>query len=95
LERLVIFPARSYTVPEAATLLFSNGASFTDLESEEEQLQFQQWIMRTQVHLEDTFGGLAGLSGKPCVLLCDRGLMDGSAYIADDTWRDLLEREVQ
>ena len=31
--------------------------------------------------LEDAFYGLAKSTGEPAVLLCDRGAMDGSAYM--------------
>ena len=34
--------------------------------------------------------------GKPGVLLCDRGLMDGSAYMSQEAWDRLLKkRDVQ
>lgn len=39
--------------------------------------------MKTQIHLEDVFEELAKNEGKTSVLLCDRGLMDGSAYVSD------------
>eukprot|EP00163_Fabomonas_tropica_P032753 TRINITY_DN834_c0_g1_i9.p1 TRINITY_DN834_c0_g1~~TRINITY_DN834_c0_g1_i9.p1 ORF type:complete len:357 (-),score=67.24 TRINITY_DN834_c0_g1_i9:117-1187(-) len=83
---------RVFTVPEAATLLFSNGATFNDLPEQEQQLQFQANLLKTQMHLEDTFFGLAQLIDKPAVLLCDRGTMDGSCYIERATWEGLLKR---
>lgn len=82
---------RVFLVPEAATLLFSNGASFADLPDEHAQGQFQVHLMQTQMHLEDTFAGLAGLTRKPSVLLCDRGLMDGAAYVSADQFARVLE----
>lgn len=39
--------------------------------------------------LEDSFYSLAQDTGKPCVILCDRGAMDGSAYMTADQWEDL------
>merc|ERR1719238_576872 len=76
-----------YTVPEAATMLFTNGATFDDYETEDKQLRFQANLLKTQMHLEDTFYNLAVDAEKPAVLLCDRGTMDGSAYITTNTWR--------
>lgn len=62
-------------VPEAATLLLGNGASVSDGN------RLQTEILMLQLHMEDTFRRLFDADcGKPCVLLCDRGLMDGSAY---------------
>ena len=37
---------------------------------------WQANLLRTQLHLEDTFYNLATSVGKPAVLLCDRGSMD-------------------
>lgn len=74
-------------------MLFSNGAMLDDLGSSENVLQFQRKLLRTQLHLEDTFFELAMLSGKPSVLLCDRGTMDGSAYMAPAEWEELLRAE--
>lgn len=43
-------------------------------------------LLKTQMHLEDTFYSLAEGTSKPSVLLCDRGTMDGSAYISKSMW---------
>jgi len=40
--------------------------------------------MKMQTSLEDTFYSLAENEAKKSVLLCDRGLMDGSAYVSED-----------
>lgn len=37
--------------------------------------------MNLQMNLEDTFHKMALNGAKPAVLLCDRGAMDGSAYL--------------
>ena len=44
-----------------------------------------------QIHLEDTFMELAVNEGKRSVLLCDRGLMDGSAYVSKEQWDAVLD----
>ena len=41
------------------------------------------------MQLEDSFVSLAKDSGKPSLILCDRGAMDGSAYIEDDLWEEI------
>ena len=81
-----------YSVPEAATMLFANGASqFTADTDEDTAVQFQIVLMRLQMALEDTFTALAQASAKqrPCVLLCDRGTMDGSAYLSEEGWQQV------
>ena len=83
---------RVFTVPEAATMLFSNGAAFTDLGKEGMELAFQLAVIRTQMHLEDTFADIARGTGEPSVLLCDRGTMDGSAYVdREKVWLPVLD----
>jgi len=43
--------------------------------------------------LENTFLTLASLQNeKKCVILCDRGLMDGKAYMNSDLWKTMLDR---
>ncbi len=53
-------------------------------------LCFQSNLMDLQMTLEDSFERVLQARGKPSVLLCDRGLMDGSAYMAPEQWEKLL-----
>ena len=54
--------------------------------TESQGLMFQKCLMKLQVALEDSFieiGKLATQSGgTDVVILIDRGLMDGSAYVS-------------
>ncbi|TDH72840.1 uncharacterized protein CCR75_008299 [Bremia lactucae] len=85
---------RVYVVPEASTLLQTGGAFFLDLQ-EKDVLNFQWQILSLQISLEDSFYSLAQDSGKPCVILCDRGVMDGSAYMTPEQWEVLkLEHDL-
>ena len=43
------------------------------------------------MNLEDTFTELARNENLPSVLFCDRGLMDGSAYVAEELWQAVLD----
>ena len=52
-------------------------------------VNFQWQILSLQMALEDSFTSLAKDSGRPCVILCDRGVMDGSAYVTLDQWEEL------
>eukprot|EP00939_MAST-03C_sp_MAST-3C-sp1_P004259 g4259.t1 len=78
---------RVFTVPEAATLLFTNGVKF------ETPLSFQLAVLRVQTALEDNISRLASVSKAPAVVLCDRGLMDGSAYVDEGIWSKILETD--
>jgi thymidylate kinase len=78
-----------YVVPEAATLLFTGGCSFVD-QTPEQVSTFQASLLRTQMALEDNFYRIATAASRPSVLLCDRGAMDGRAYMSAEQWEAML-----
>ena len=83
-------------VPEAATQLMKGGAFIVSTAFTESQgLQFQRCLMKLQVALEDSFieiGKMAATSGgSDVVILIDRGLMDGSAYVSKGQWQALMD----
>lgn len=43
-----------------------------------------------QMTLEDGFERFARACGQPSILLCDRGLMDGSVYMPPEEWACLV-----
>lgn len=43
--------------------------------------------------LEDGFERFARACGKPSILLCDRGLMDGSVYMPPEEWACLVRAD--
>lgn len=82
-------------VPEAASLIFSCGGNLNLKEySEIDAVRFQDGLMKLQMVLEDVFTEILMVkpinSGKRALLLCDRGLLDGSAYLDEEHWRILL-----
>lgn len=81
---------RVFVVPEAATMLFQGGMSVDDLGTAENRIEFQSALIQTQMGLEDSFTKLAQLSKEPAVVLCDRGCMDGSAYMEPVEWDSML-----
>ena len=52
----------------------------------------QDTVMDMQIGLEDSFERVLRARGKPGVLLCDRGLMDGSAYMSQESWERLMRK---
>ena len=81
-----------FIVPEAATLIFSGGGDL-DLSNYDEfsALKFQYLLLQLQKCLEDIYSELALLNRKKVVVLCDRGVMDGSAYLTADQWKTLID----
>ena len=81
-----------FTVPEAATLLRSGGAMI-NMENFDinQRIQFQLRLVKLQLSLEDIYTTLAERCGKKAIVVCDRGVMDGSAYIDQDLWQAILD----
>eukprot|EP00095_Tigriopus_kingsejongensis_P003872 maker-scaffold387_size188669-snap-gene-0.14 protein:Tk03872 transcript:maker-scaffold387_size188669-snap-gene-0.14-mRNA-1 annotation:"hypothetical protein EAI_01984" len=80
-----------YRVPETATVLMSGGIAFGELNTEQ-VMDFQENLIRTMLALEDTYFSMAQKSGQNCLVICDRGTMDASAFISRDQWLKLLEK---
>ena len=53
---------------------------------------FQKALMRLQIALENTYVEIGQLvKTEPVVVLIDRGLMDGSAYVSEENWQALMD----
>jgi predicted ATPase len=83
---------RVLLVPEAATLLMKGGAMIeTRKLTFSDAVRFQTNVMKMQMSLEDIFIEIALESDHPTIILCDRGVMDGSAYTSENIWQALLD----
>jgi len=83
---------RVLLVPEAATLLMKGGAMIeTRKLSFADAVRFQINVMKTQMSLEDIFIEIALEQDCPTIILCDRGVMDGSAYTSENIWQAVLD----
>eukprot|EP00656_Telonema_subtile_P045106 TRINITY_DN51374_c0_g1_i1.p1 TRINITY_DN51374_c0_g1~~TRINITY_DN51374_c0_g1_i1.p1 ORF type:complete len:344 (-),score=100.88 TRINITY_DN51374_c0_g1_i1:47-1078(-) len=93
-ERLENAGWRVFVVPEAATLLFHNGANFKDFlpRGEPGIVDFQTQLAHLQMQLERIMEGMARASGVKAVLLCDRGVIDGKAYCTPEQWALVLDQ---
>ena len=60
---------RVYVVPEAATMMWTNGIAPTDMKNGDDWVNFQATLMRLQFHLEDLFYTMAEKTGKKSVIL--------------------------
>jgi predicted ATPase len=79
-----------FRVPEASTLLLGGGIDLAGRPRPVLQA-FQRGIVEVQLALEDAFSRLARASEKASVLLIDRGIPDGFAYLAESEWAELLD----
>ena len=81
------------TCPEAFSIIATNGFSTNYFNTIDGMaLQMQHSVLDLQVSIEDSFEVLLRACGKPSVLLCDRGLMDGKAYVTEEEWKTMLEQ---
>jgi predicted ATPase len=80
------------TCPEAFSIMESNGMSLDFFATGGMDKVIQNSVMDVQVTLEESLETVLKAHGKPAVLLCDRGPMDGAAYMSEDDWNQLLEK---
>jgi len=75
---------------EVYTILASNGMSFNFYSTDGMDAVIQNSVLDVQLSLEDSLERVLKARGKPAVLLCDRGPMDGKAYLSDKKWKKIL-----
>jgi hypothetical protein len=82
-----------FTLPESPTIFFSNGVPRATNPLELATLQTS--IISLQLEMEDAFGAVANALKSPyTLLLCDRGALDGYAFMPPaDFFSVLLENE--
>lgn len=90
-ERLRSRGFQVYVVPEVATLMKGGGCSFADL-NQEQVLNFQTQLLKTQLALEESFLNVAAMCGKESFVLTDRGACDGMAYMNQGLWTRMLKK---
>ncbi|XP_040572356.1 TRPL translocation defect protein 14 isoform X2 [Lepeophtheirus salmonis] len=78
-----------FRVPETATVLLSGGIDFSELD-EEGAMKFQENLLKTMIQIENSFFDLAKETKRNCLVICDRGTMDASAYINHQQWENIL-----
>ena len=69
----------------------TNGACVDDFARPESAFAFQQFVINSQLTLEDSLVTYAKTLLVDTVVLCDRGVMDGSAYVDGDAWQKVLD----
>lgn len=81
-----------FTVPEVPTLVTAAGWNYMT-SNPDFYLEGERTILRLQLSLEESVTRLAETvaAEQPCVVICDRGTLDISAYITPDLWRQLAE----
>ncbi|CAL7947764.1 unnamed protein product [Xylocopa violacea] len=55
-----------------------------------EGFKFQENLLRTMIQIENTFFQLGESCSRNCLIICDRGAMDASAFISKDKWELMM-----
>lgn len=78
-----------FSLPEAATLFINAGADFL---TQDRHLYFEteKNMLTFLLQMEDSFYRIAEATGKPALVINDRGAMDISAYMTPEDWKRLL-----
>ncbi len=83
-----------YAAPETATLIFNCGFKFPDPDDplyDQRALAFQKAIFRLQLQIERSMTSVAASTGRPSIIVFDRGLLDGKGYITQEIWRQVID----
>ena len=92
LERIIAhFSALGYkvfTVPEVPTMITQAGWNYMT-DNHAFYYEGEKVILELQLALEDKITRLAETCTEPCLVVCDRGALDISAYISAEMWDEL------
>lgn len=92
LSRIIAhFSARGYkvlTVPEVPTMVTLAGWDYMT-DNHAFYYEGEKVILELQLALEEKIMRLAETCTEPCLVICDRGTMDISAYISPEMWQEL------
>lgn len=77
-----------FTVPEVPTMVTASGWNYMT-SNHDFYYEGEKVILELQLALEDKVQRMAETLDEPCIIVCDRGAMDISAYISPEMWDDL------
>ena len=77
-----------FTVPEVPTLFTQAGMNYLK-KNRYFFYEGEKATLEIQIALEDRFQRMAQVCTEPCVIVCDRGALDISAYMEPEMWADI------
>ena len=78
-----------FTVPEVPTMVTQSGWNYMTT-NKAFYYEGEKIILELQLALEDKIQRLAETCTEPCLIVCDRGALDISAYIDATMWNELM-----
>ena len=77
------------TVPEIPTMVTQSGWNYLS-DNRAFYYEGEKVILELQLEMEDKIQRIAETCTGDCIIICDRGAMDISAYIDQEMWNELL-----
>jgi predicted ATPase len=90
-DRLRSLGYQVFVVPEQATIFHIAGVHYPAGQSDAATITWEASRILAQIAMEDAFARVAVATGKPTVILSDRGTMDTKAYMMEDKWQLMLD----
>ena len=78
-----------FTIPEVPTLFTQAGMNYLT-KNKGFFYEGEKATLEIQLALEDKFTRMAQECEEQCIIVCDRGTMDISAYMAPETWDEII-----
>lgn len=78
-----------FTIPEVPTMFTQAGMDYLT-SNKDFFFEGEKATLQTQLHLEDCFYKMAQTLTQPVLIVCDRGVMDISAYLTPDQWQKII-----
>lgn len=83
---------RVIAVPDAANLLMEGGVNIDSLfMNQTQQIEVQLRIIRLRIALEEIFTEIGERCGGKVVIICNSGVINGSAYVSQEIWQAVLD----
>ncbi|MBR1804591.1 MAG: ATP-binding protein, partial [Muribaculaceae bacterium] len=77
-----------FTLPEVPTMFTAAGMNYLT-QNKGYFYEGEKATLEVQLALEDKFTRMAQECSEPCIIVCDRGTMDISAYMQPELWETL------
>jgi len=77
-------------VPEQATIFHYGGVHYPATLGSIATMAWESSRMLCQMSMEDAYSRIAMATGKPSIILCDRGTMDTKAYMPEEQWLSMI-----
>ena len=91
IEHFTTLGYKVFTIPEVPTMFTQAGMDYLT-QNKDFFYEGEKATLEIQLALEDKFTRMAETCSEPCVIVCDRGVMDISAYMKPEMWKDITSR---